>query len=219
MKKILLPLVILCIAVLGCSKIKELAGGGKSDPNGGSSGGSSTSGADPKGDIIQASNKFIALKAFSAKMDGMGQTEIKSQVDYVAPDRYHISYLAGTGAGMEMIMIGNDMYMKSGAKWTKSPGNASAIPTLRDSFTEEGLKTLTGTKFEGEDTVDGKPALVYSYKNVTPKGGFGFNCKMWVSTQTGLPMKIVATYDNGVLKQMTVNYDTESKVTIEPPAQ
>ncbi len=221
MKKILLPLVILCIAVLGCSKIKELAGGAKDNSNGTSSGGgSSTSGANPKEDIIQASKKFIALQAFSAKMDGMGQTEIKSQVDYVAPDRYHISYLAGTGAGMEIIMIGNQTYMKTGGKWSKSPGGSnSAIPTLRDSFTEDGLKTLADTKFEGDDTVEGKPALVYSYKNVTPKGGFGFNCKMWVETQTGLPIKIFATYDNAILKEMTVNYDTGSKVTIEPPVQ
>ncbi len=221
MKKIILPLVILFIAVLGCAKIKELAGGQKGNPDSGSSGGgSSTSGANPREDIIQASKKFIALPAFSAKMDGMGQTAIKSQVDYVAPDRYHISYLGGTGAGMEMIMIGNDSYMKTGGKWTKSPGNSnSAIPTLRDSFTEEGLKTLTDTKFDGNDTVDGTSALVYSYKNVTPKGGFGFNCKMWVGEKTGLPMKIYATYDNGILKEMTVNYDSESKVTIEPPVQ
>ena len=220
MKKLILPLVVLLIAVLGCAKIKELASGGKGNPDSGSSGsGSSTAGADPKADIIAASKKFIALAAFSAKMDGMGQTPIKSQVDYVAPDRYHISYLGGTGAGIEMIMIGNDMYTKLGSKWNKSPGNASAIPTLRDSFTEEGLKTLSDTKFEGNDTVDGKPALVYSYKNVTPKGSFGFSCKMWVAEKTGLPMKIYATYDNGMLKEMTVNYDTESKVTIDPPTQ
>src|SRR5262249_40506048 len=157
-------------------------------PNGGSTGGgSSTSGADPKGEIIAASNKFIALKSFSAKMDGMGQTEIKQQVDYVAPDKDHVMYQGGIGAGMEIIMIGNDMYTKTGGKWTKtSNGAGGAIPTLRDSFTEEGLKTLTDTKYEGTDTIDGKSAAVYSYKNVTPKGGFGFSCKMWVNTQTGV---------------------------------
>lgn len=226
MKKLILPLAILCVAVLGCSKIKELAGGAKdgsnsgSSPSGGSSKGASTAGADPKADIIEASKKFIALSSFSAKMDGMGQSEIKSQVDYVAPDRYHISYLGGTGAGMEMIMIGNQSFMKTnGGKWNKFPGGAnSAIPTLRDSFTEEGLKSLSETKYEGEDTIDGKAALVYTYKNVTPKGDYPFTSKMWVSTQSGLPMRIVVNYENGVLKQMTINYDTESKVTIEAPA-
>lgn len=176
---------LLIVTVLGCSKFKELSGG-SSNSNGGSTGGGSTSGAstagaDPKADITSAANKFIALQSFSAKMEGMGQTEIKSQVDYVAPDRFHVTYTGGTGAGMEMIIIGNQTYMRSGGAWSKSPvASGGSIPTLRDSFTEEGLKTLTEPKFEGEETVDGKPAYVYSFKNKTPKGEYGFSCKMWV---------------------------------------
>ncbi len=216
------PLLLLVVAVLGCSKFKELTGGSSNSNGGSTSGGStsgaSTAGADPKADITSAANKFIALQSFSAKMEGMGQTEIRSQVDYVAPDRFHVTYSGGTGAGMEMIIIGNQTYMRSGGAWSKSPvASGGSIPTLRDSFTEEGLKTLTEPKFEGEETVDGKPAYVYSFKNKTPKGEYGFNCKMWVGKQSGVPMKIYATYDNGVLKNMTVNYDTETPVKIEPP--
>ncbi|MBP6001994.1 MAG: hypothetical protein KA746_01035 [Pyrinomonadaceae bacterium] len=214
MKKILLPLFILLFAVLGCSKIRELAGGSA----GGSGGGTATAGTDPKEDITQAAKKFIALPAFSAKMEGMGQTEIKSQVDYVAPDRYHVTYLGGTGAGMEMIIIGSQSYMKpGGGSWNKVPGDAKSIPTLRDSFTEEGLKTLTDVKFDGEETTDGKAAMVYSYKNVTPVGNNPFTSKIWIDKSSGLPMKIYVEYPNGVLKNMTVKYDTESPITIEPP--
>ena len=215
MKKLTLTLLLLCAISLACKLSSLMPGGGGS---GGSGGGSSSGGADPKADIVEASKKFIALKAFSAKMEGMGQTEIKSQVDYAAPDRYHISYLGGTGAGMEIIYIGNQTYMKTGGKWSKTPGDSNAaIPTLRDSFTEEGLKTLTDVKYESEDTVDGKPALVYTYKNVTPQGGYPFSSKIWIAKASGLPLKIVVDYTNGVLKQMTVNYDTESPVTIEAP--
>ena len=213
MKKLCLIIFLLAAASLGCKLSGLLPGGG-----GGSGSGSSSGGADPKADIVEASRKFIALKAFSAKMEGIGQTEIKSQVDYAAPDRFHVRYFAGTGAGIEMIMIGNQSFMKSGAKWSKMPGDSNAsIPTLRDSFNEEGLKTLTDVKFEGEDTVDGKPALVYTYKNVTPKGDFPFGSKIWVGKSNGLPIKIVVDYPSGPLKQMTINYDTESPVTIEPP--
>ncbi len=226
---LILPIVILCFAVMGCAKIKELAGGTKEPSsngdgpasNSGPSGGTkSTAGADPKADIIAASKKFIALPAFSAEMNGTGTSALHSKVEYAEPDRFHISYLGGTGAGMEMIVIGNQMYMKTGGGWTKSPSAAGAsIPNLRDSFTEEGLKTLGEAKFEGDDTVDGKPALVYSYKNVTPKGGYPFHSKIWVGKNTGLPMKIEVNYENGTLKQMTVNYDTDSPVTIEPPVK
>ena len=214
MKKLSLILLLLASVSLACKLSSLMPGSG----GGSGSGGSSSGGADPKADIVEASKKFIALKAFSAKMEGMGQTEIKSQVDFVAPDRYHISYLGDTGAGMEIIYIGNQTYMKTGGKWSKTPGDSNAsIPNLRDSFTEEGLKTLTDVKYESEDTVNGKPALVYTYKNVTPKGGYPFSSKIWVAKATGLPLKIVVDYTNGMLKQMTVNYDTESPVTIEPP--
>jgi len=212
MKKLLLVITILAAATLGC---KMLGGSGTSSGGGGTA----TGGSDPKADVIAASKKFVDLKSFSAKMEGMGQTEIKQQVDYVAPDRYHVMYQGGNAVGMELIYIGNDSYMKSGPKWTKMPGgNATAIPNLRDSFTEQGLKTLTDVKFEGEDTANGKSCLVYTYKNQTPVGAYPFSCKMWVDKASGIPVKNVIDYTNGMLKQMTVNYDTETPVTIEAPA-
>lgn len=212
MKKLPVILLLLCAVSLACKLSSLMPGGG-----GEGGGGSSSGGSDPKADIVEASRKFIALKSFSAKMEGVGQTEIKSQVDFIAPDKFHVSYLGGTGAGMELIYIGSDSYMKTGGKWSKMPGDAKSIPNLRDSFTEEGLKTLTDVKFEGDDSVDSKPALVYSYKNVTPVGNYPFTSKTWVNKSTGLPMKIYVEYSNGVLKHMTVNYDTESPVSIEPP--
>ena len=219
MKKLALILLVLGFFAVGCrfGSLKDLVSGGASGNSSSSKGSSSTGGSDPKADIVAASKKFIDLPAFSAKMEGQGQSEIRSQVDYVAPDRYHVTYLGGTGAGMEMIMMGNQTYMKVAGKWTKMPGNAKAIPTLRDSFTEEGLKTLSDVKFEGDDSVNGKPALLYSYKNVTPVGNYPFSSKIWIGKDTGLPMKIYVEYSNGMLKNMTVNYDTESPVTIEAP--
>lgn len=213
MKKFVLLFLLIAAVGLGCKFIDSIrSGGGTGGPNIGGFG------SDPRADVIAASKKFIDLKSFSAKMDGVGQTEIKSQVDYVAPDRFHVKYLAGTGAGMELIMIGDQSFMKTGNSWSKMPGGGnSSVPTLRDSFTEEGLKTLSDVKFEGSETLDGKPAIIYSYKNVTPKGDFPFTSKMWVSKETGLPMKIYVEYENGVLKNMTINYDTETPVSIEAP--
>ena len=213
MKKISLVLILLACVGFGCKFFDSLKGGGGS----GGAGSGASSGGDPKAELIAACRKFMDLKSFSAKMEGVGQTEFKSQIDFIAPDRFHISFLVGTGAGMELIYIGGDSYMKTGGKWTKMSHDAKSIPNLRDSFTEEGLKSLTDVKFEGDDTVDGKPALVYSYGNVTPVDDYPYTSKMWVGKSTGVPIKIYAEYTNGMLKHMTVNYDTESPVTIEPP--
>lgn len=228
MKNLNLVFLLLAALAFGCKlpgSIRDLASG--NSPNSNTSRVStdrdapnavSTGGANPKEDVVRASKKFIDLPAFSAKMEGTGQNELRMQVDYAAPDRFHIIYLAGVGAGTEMIMIGNQTYMKAGDKWQKFPAAAnSSIPTLRDSFTDEGLRTLSDVKFEGDDAVDGEPALVYSYKNVTPKGNYPFTSKIWVAKETGLPMKINVEYTNGPLKEMNVVYDTESPVSIEPP--
>lgn len=208
---------ILTLAALGCRLPAAISGKGGGAANGGSAG-TATGGSDPKEDVIQASKKFIALPSFTANMEGVGQTEIKSQVAYSAPDKYHVKYLGGTGAGMEIIFIGNQMYMKTGDKWSKMPSSqGSSIPTLRDSFTDEGLKSLTDVKYEGTDTINGKPAAVYSYKNVTPVGNYPFTSKIWISEDNGVPMKVYVEYSNGMLKNMTVNYDTETPVTIDAP--
>ena len=220
MKNLTLIIVVLSLVVLGCKlpgALKDLGSGSNGSSSSSSKGGTATGGSDPKADVVAASKKFLDLPYFTANMEGVGQTEIRSQVQYAAPDRYHVKYLGGTGAGMEMIWIGKESYMNANGKWTKMPGSGGSLPTLRDSFTEEGLKTLTDVSFEGEDTVDGKPALVYGYKNVTPVGDYPFTSKIWISQDTGVPMKIYVEYTNGTLKNMTVNYDTETKVTIEPP--
>lgn len=221
MKKLLLPCVILFIAVLGCSKFKELTGGLAGNSNsssGGSSSGSSTAGADPKADVVAASKKFLTIPSYTAHMQGSGsQGDLKYQLEYSQPDKYHMTYQGGPGSGMEMIAIGTNMYTKMGGKWMKSPGDAKAIGSSRDAFSDEGLKTLSSVTFDGNDTIDGRSAQVYRYKNVTPMGGYGYSCKMWVSAEKGLPIKLECDYDNGVLKQMTVTYDLETPVTIEPP--
>ena len=91
MKKLIFIVVVLAVVSLGCklSSLLPNSSGGSSGTGG--SGGSVTASSDPKADIVAISRKFIDLKSFSAKMEGMGQTPIKSQVDYAAPDRYHVS--------------------------------------------------------------------------------------------------------------------------------
>lgn len=209
MKRNYIAFLVLAMAVIGC-KLPGMGGGGL----GGSSKGTATGGSDPKADVIEASRKFIALQSFTANMNGVGQSEIKSEMKYLAPDKFHIRHFGGA----EVIYIGKDAYSKVAGKWSMGPSGLDPATGLRGSFTEEGLKTLSDVKFEGEDKVDGKSASVYSYKNVTPVGSFPFTSKIWVSNDTGLPMKIHVEYENNqALKYMDVTYDTESPVTIEAP--
>src|SRR5688572_21522910 len=111
MKKLTPIILVLLFVVIGCKLPSFLTGGAK--------GATATGGSDPKADVVAASKKFLELPFFTANMEGVGQTEIKSKVEYSAPDRYHVKYLGGTGAGMELTWIGNDVYMNANGKWTK----------------------------------------------------------------------------------------------------
>jgi len=169
----------------------------------------------PRDDVIKASKKFTEQNSFQATMNGTGSKGMNMEIQYVAPDRYHIK----NSPLMEIIIIGKSTYMKIDGKWQKSPASLSdSIPKMRDAFTEEGLKSLGEVEYVGEDSVGGKNALLYRYKGNTLKDETAYESKLWIGKDNGLPLKIEVEYPNSdLLKQMTTVYDYDTKVTIESP--
>jgi hypothetical protein len=178
-----------------------------------SSNGTFTSTGDPIADLKEISKRFTEVKAFQAQTRGSGEKPFNMDAGFVAPDRYRIQ----TGA-MESIIIGKDVYTKVGGTWRKFPMSTNqSIPTLRDMFTEEGLKSMTDARFNGDATLDGKDALLYSYKGAGVKGVSSYDSKLWISKSSGLPMKVEVNYDTGQLKQATITYTYDENATIEAP--
>ncbi|MBX3297885.1 MAG: hypothetical protein KF736_00310 [Acidobacteria bacterium] len=214
------------IAILGCkftSSSETSNGQAPSEPRTAASPGPSTQGdqptGEPKDEVIRAAKKFLQLDSFSAEMRGEGTDALSMRLEYQAPDRFRITHNAGAAAGTETILIGDASYMKMKGKWQKLPVNIGGkIPTLRDAFSEEGLKTLTDVKRESDDIVNGTPASVYSYRNKLPNENYPFTSRIWIGKDSGLPMKIVVDYEQGALKQMVINYDTSTPVSIEAPS-
>jgi len=177
---------------------------------------------DPRSDIVRASKKFLDLPQFSADLEGTGKNETHMQLEFQAPDRYHMTNLANHQMGMsEFVIIGKDMYVQNGGRWQKMPGAVGAsMPNLRQFFDEEGLKTLKDAKYDGDETLDGQPMHVYSYQNSQTNANmpYPFTSKIWVGAADGLPHKIEVTYEQGDLKTMTITYDYNKTVDIRPPA-
>jgi hypothetical protein len=167
---------------------------------------------DPLADLKAASKRFNEVKAFQATMDGSGKNEMHMQVSFAAPDRYHLK-----NAGMESIIIGKNTYMRINGTWKKFPLDlGSAIPSMRDAFTEEGLKTISDVQYVGDENVNGKDSLVYRYKGSGLKGGSAYTSRLWIARDDGLPQKIEVEYDGGPLKQMSTNYEYKD-VPIDAP--
>lgn len=223
MRSILAGLLLL-IAVLMSSACGMLGGNSNSaNGTGPTNGGPGVSGGeafkpsgDAKADLVKMSAFFMKQTAFQAVMDGTGSMPMHMEVQYNAPDRYHIK----TGPG-ESVVIGSDMYSKRGDTWTKLPGMGASISIdkLRETFTEEGLKRLSDAQALGDESVDGKPAYKYHFKIGAPSGGVPYETDLWVIKDTGLPAKIHVTYSSGVLKEMTTIYTFDPNVKVEAPIQ
>lgn len=225
----LLPLVLLVAAALGCSQLREMAKKGDSGANSANSNSSTgaddsasgdtasvTPSGDPTADINRMADAFLAQKSFRAKMVGSGQTPMNMELEFVGPDRFRLK----NKQGPEMIIIGKDVYFEVNGKWQKMPGDlGKSVPDMRKAFDKEGRKWFGEVKYVGEESVDGKPTHVYTYHNKGP-GGVGENdSKVWVGQSDGLPVKIEATYKSGTLKSMTVDYDYDEDIKIEPPVK
>ena len=209
MKKQMIFLVLIACATWGCSasKVTGSAGDGKVPT------------ADPKAAVIDAARKFTALNSVSGKVEATGETSFTKSVQYAGPDRYHTKYHDDAGADMEMIIVGQEAFIKSDDLWKKLHGDESPVPTMRNQFSDEVMKSISDAKFEGEDIIDGKPALVYTYKRVTLVGNFNVACKVWVGKTSGIPIKSYEDYSGGLVKTRTTTFDTDSPVTIDVPAK
>lgn len=226
---LLIPLAIILSLTLGCSRITELANtsgnaGGISNANAegpaaadpGHTSGEFAPSSDAKADIEKLSDRFMTIKSFKAKMNAEGEIPMRTEMEYTAPDRYRIS----TPNGMNVVVIGRTTYTKIGDRWQKMDlPLENAIGEMRTTFNKEAMKWVTDVKYTGDDTVNGKPAYVYTYRGNGSKDIGEMDSRLWIARSNGLPVKVEATYKSGGLKSMTIEYDYDTPVSIEPPVQ
>jgi hypothetical protein len=217
------PLILFAVGAIGCSQTRESETSESSNTavissgsNGATNAVPSTVRENPAGDIETMADKFLAEKSFRAKMRGTGDKDVKTDLEFVAPDRFRIK----TGPGLETIVIGKDVYLSMGDSFQKLPGAMDgSIPDLRATFNKEGRKWFSDVRFVGEETVNGKASLVYEYKN-KGEGSLGENdSKIWVAKDDGLPQKIESRYKKGNLKTMVIEYEYDPNIKIEVPVK
>ena len=160
---------------------------------------------DEKSVIANSAADLKNLKSYRAKVivEQEGQT-METLYELVLPDRFHmVSDFA------EMIVIGDDMYMKAGDEWMKMPGGAG-MEAAEVGVTEEDILEA---RLEGTEDVEGVPCQKYVY---TAKGEEQtFEATAWIGVKDGLPHKIVTKMEGTTVTQIL--YDFNANITIEPP--
>ncbi|MEQ1763045.1 MAG: hypothetical protein ABL984_07865 [Pyrinomonadaceae bacterium] len=222
-RDLVFPLILLAVAALGCSWLNDAGTTNSVNTAGVNSNANATNNStstaatreNPAADIEAMADKFLAERTFRAKMRGTGDKEVKTDLEFVAPDRFRLK----TGPGLETVVIGKDVYLSMEGSFQKLPGAmGNSVPDLRATFNNEGRKWFSDVRFVGEETVNGKPSLVYEYKN-KGEGNRGENdSKIWVAKDDGLPLKIESRYKSGNLKTMVIEYEYDPNIKIEVPA-
>lgn len=223
MLRSLIPVFLVALALVGCSSTDD--SGANSTDSGSANGGSNnvspaiTTAAvvtreNPMADIEMMAEKVLDQKAVRVKTSAFGDKNFTTEVEYVSPDRFRIK----SGPGLERIIIGKDVYMFLGDSWAKLPSFDGQMPDVREMFRKERHKYFSDVRFVGEETVNGRPSLVYEYKN-NGEGNLGENVsKIWVATDDGLPVRIESRYSGGNLKSMVIEYEYDPSIKIEVPA-
>lgn len=202
----LLLTLIFLVSILGCKVFNiPFGGGGISEST------------DPKEAVTAAYKKFMEQKSYHSVVktkNSMATTEM--ELEFLAPDKFSIKNNVANYK-TEIIAIGNDSFMRSNdGKWTKAPA-AQALPVndLRKGMTEEAIKSMKDFQFLGKENLDGKETLAYKFNN-TYMGES--SSKIWISTETGLPLRVDSEGSYGGTKlEISVIYDYSKEIRIEAP--
>jgi len=173
---------------------------------------------DPQADIEKLGDRFLDQKTFRALMETTGKMPMNAELEFQAPDRFRLKNQITSDRSMEMIMIGKQAYMNLNGKWMKVPASLGQASTkdMREMFTKEGMKWFRDVKYVGDAQVNGKDVYVYTYSGKID-GMSDYDSRIWVGKTDGMPVKITADYKTGDMKSMSIVYDYDTPVSIEPP--
>lgn len=169
---------------------------------------------DPTGDINRMADNFLASRSFRSTTIIVipGQPPVSTTMEFVAPDRFRIV----NANGPDTLIIGKDYYSDASGRWEKTPANAAAsMPDMRSAWDKKGRDQLSDAKYLGEETVNGRATHVYTAFAKGINGAGANDSKFWIAKSDGLPVRMEAVYRAGPLRSLTIDYDYDSKISIE----
>lgn len=168
--------------------------------------------AGPKEDMQAVGAKFLAQRSYHATMTHSDKRVPKTEMDFVAPDRYRID--SGMGA---QIIIGDTMYMTLDGRTMRIPMPKGTLTQWRQS--DRAFREIERAQIEalGTEVVDGKP--MKKYRMVQTFDGNRSETLLWIGAN-GLPAKMQTTGTVGrKTYTTTVVYSrfNDPAIRIDPP--
>lgn len=172
-----------------------------------------TPSANPKDDLLNSTKRLQAYDSWSATLESNLFPEMKTELEYTKPDRYHIKNQV-----TEVIVIGKDGYGKQNGKWEKLQEDFGAvIEQMKKGFNAESMKSIGTVKKSGTEKIGSKEASIYEY-SISGQNVLQNTTKVWIASDNGLPLRtVVETQQPDATQRVTTNYSYDKPVKIEAP--
>lgn len=163
--------------------------------------------ADPTSDMVAMGQAFAGVHSYHADITTSKGT---MSMDMVAPDKLHMTM----NGKMQMIRIGDDMWVNAGGQWQHVPMMAGGmVQRPMEMARNAGMSASGPSDYQitdlGPAMLDG--VLTHKYHMV---GKTGDTVDMWISKN--LPLQVQATGKDGTA---TIKYSEYNSVPdITPPA-
>lgn len=140
--------------------------------------------ADSREELHAGYAKLLAAKSFRATVTDVKKGQQISRMEFVAPDRYHMT----TSQNTEQTIIGDDAWMNVDGRTLKLPVPVGKIIAQyrNESALQELSRNIEVTSL-GDDIIDGETTKIYRYSVSHP---IKANVKAWVSQQSGRILQI-----------------------------
>lgn len=145
--------------------------------------------AGPKEEMKALSAKFLALRSYHVTMISSDARVPKTEMDFVAPDRYRMRMPMG-----DQIVIGDTMFMNIDGRTMRVPMAKGTMTQWRQS--DRAFREVDKAQIEalGTEMVDGKPAK--KYRMLQSHDGARTTTLLWVGAN-GYPLKVETSGGTG----------------------
>ncbi|GAC1389558.1 MAG: hypothetical protein NVSMB31_05690 [Vulcanimicrobiaceae bacterium] len=163
--------------------------------------------ADPYADMTKVQKAFYAVHSFRGEISNP-KLKKPMELEFVAPDRYHMTTPAG-----DQYIIGDTMYMHVGGMSMKLPAKSMTgmIGNIRSLAAGQNLKADYTIAYLGTTSMGGQTLRMYSY---TKKSDPSIKVKMYVAPDN-LPRRNEVTGKDGLATVITYK-DFNAPITINP---
>jgi hypothetical protein len=166
-------------------------------------------------EVLASLKKLKETEAWKFKSVSPQSPELNVEIEFNAPNRFHI-----TNSQTELIVIGNDTFVKEGGKWTKSAldlkEEIKELNTMISPQAIEGIKQ--SAKYLGEEDRESIKTKKYSYSIKDPNHIVTTTAMVWISVENGLPVRneVIVGAKNQMVNTTTI-YSYKDVAKVEKP--